>query len=169
VIVLREDLDMKSLISNKSLRIALFLFLEIISIGMGMGVPIFTILFGFIVGLVIPMVIETSAALTSRYLAKIMRAAFITSAITFLGMAIIWLPTFTWLFDPARDLANFGIPMILYSPRASFIGWIVLMVLISPFLQFLMTLFGSILWIVIFAERRGMGTTLAGGRTAAYR
>ena len=81
-------------------------------------------------------------------------------------MAIIWLPTLEWLFDSTRDLSNFGIPMILYSPRASFIGWIILMVLISPFLQFLMTLFGSISWIVFFADRGRMDTSLSGNETA---
>ena len=158
---------MRTLISNKSVRISLFLFFEIVSIGMGMGVPIFTILYGFIVGLLIPRVLQTSTGLTSRYLATILRAAFITSAITFLGMAVIWLPTLEWLFNPARDISNFGIPMILYSPRASFIGWIILMVLISPFLQFLMTLFGSISWIAFFEDRWGMRTTLSDSRTAA--
>jgi len=46
-------------------------------------------------------------------------------------------------------LANFGIPLILYEPRASFIVWLILMIVISPFLQFLMTLFGAqlaLLW-----------------------
>jgi phosphatidylglycerophosphate synthase len=47
------------------------------------------------------------------------------------------------LFDPMADFVNFGIPMILYQPKASFIGWVVLMIFISPFLQFLMTLFGA--------------------------
>ena len=47
------------------------------------------------------------------------------------------------LLDPQADLANFGIPMILYGPQASFIGWLVLMIVISPFLQLLATLFGA--------------------------
>jgi len=34
-------------------------------------------------------------------------------------------------------------PLLLFEPLTSFIGWIVLMVLISPFLQLLMTVFGS--------------------------
>jgi hypothetical protein len=38
---------------------------------------------------------------------------------------------------------NFGIPMILYDPRASFIGWMVLMIIISPVLQILTTVFSS--------------------------
>jgi hypothetical protein len=47
------------------------------------------------------------------------------------------------LSDPAADIAHFGIPLILYEPVASFIGWIVLMVLISPFLQALAAAFSS--------------------------
>ncbi len=47
------------------------------------------------------------------------------------------------LFDPSADLANFGIPLILFDPTASFVGWLALMIVISPFLQFLMTLFGA--------------------------
>jgi hypothetical protein len=47
------------------------------------------------------------------------------------------------VFDPVADLANFGIPLILYDPTASFIGWLALMIVISPFLQFLMALFGA--------------------------
>lgn len=69
--------------------------------------------------------------------------AIITSAFTVLLMAIIWLPAVLMLSDPTADLANYAIPMILYEPLASFIGWLVLMILISPFLQMLMTLFGA--------------------------
>jgi hypothetical protein len=47
------------------------------------------------------------------------------------------------LLDPSADLANFGIPLILFDPRASFIGWIVLMTIISPILQVLATAFAS--------------------------
>jgi hypothetical protein len=47
------------------------------------------------------------------------------------------------LFDPLTDFADFGIPMILYDPRVSFVGWLVLMIVISPFLQLLTTVFAS--------------------------
>lgn len=133
--------------------ILLFLAGEIISIGMGMGLPFFTILFGFLVGMFIPRYIKSPAEVSPRYLGSLMKGALITSGVSLLILAGIWLPTLKWLFDPTLDLANFGIPMILYTPRASFIGWIVLMLLISPFLQFLMTLFGSISWIVFFPKR----------------
>jgi hypothetical protein len=84
-------------------------------------------------------------------------------------MAIIWLPALKWLFDSTGDLSNFGIPMILYSPRASFIGWIILMVLISPFLQFLMTLFGSISWIVFLKDRGRIDTVPSRNVLETYR
>ena len=60
-------------------------------------------------------------------------------------MAVIWLPALRLLKLPEADLANFGIPLILYEPLPSFIGWMVLMVLISPFLQVLTTVFGAVL------------------------
>ncbi len=153
---------MRAIIYRKPVQIAIFLFLELLSIGMGMGVPIFTILYGFLVGLVIPRIIRSDSDLSPQKLASILKAALITSTVTLMIMALIWLPTLKWLFDSTRDLSNFGIPMILYSPRASFIGWIILMVLISPFLQFLMTLFGSISWIVFFQDRWRINTAPSG-------
>jgi hypothetical protein len=53
------------------------------------------------------------------------------------------------LFNPTADLANFAIPQIFYEPATSFIGWTELMIVISPFLQFLMMLLAShltLLW-----------------------
>lgn len=144
---------MRTVISKKSYQIAIFLFLELISVAMGMGVPFFTILYGFLVGLFIPSIIRTDAELSPQYLASLLRTALITSTATLIIMALIWLPTLSWLFDSTRDISTFGIPMILFTPRASFIGWIVLMVLISPFLQFLMTIFGSISWMAFFHDR----------------
>jgi hypothetical protein len=76
-------------------------------------------------------------------LRKILSAAALTSAFTILLMALIWASSLAMLFDPAADLANYGIPQILFEPLASFIGWLVLMIFISPALQFLMTLFGA--------------------------
>jgi hypothetical protein len=39
--------------------------------------------------------------------------------------------------------------MILYDPKASFIGWLVPMIFISPFLQLLTTVFGSYMTLLI--------------------
>jgi hypothetical protein len=39
--------------------------------------------------------------------------------------------------------------MILYDPTASFVGWLVLMIAVSPFLQLLTTVFGSHLTLMV--------------------
>ena len=122
----------------------IYALLDTIYVGLGMGVPFFTILFGFVVGWTIALRIGPEEQDIRVTLRKVLRCAALTSGFTLLLMAILWGRTIALLFDPAADLANFGIPMILYEPRASFIGWIVLMIFISPFLQFLMTVLGSV-------------------------
>jgi hypothetical protein len=47
------------------------------------------------------------------------------------------------VFNPVINPGNMGLPLLLYEPRESLIGWLVLMILVSPFLQFLLTVFGS--------------------------
>lgn len=79
------------------------------------------------------------------YFRKTLVYAIITSSFTFLIMCMVWGRTISMLFDPHADFLNFGIPFILYEPKVSFIGWIVLMMLISPFLQLLTTIFSSYL------------------------
>ena len=122
---------------------AVFIALDTVCVGMGMGVPVFCILFGFVVG----WYITQSAVATTKdirgIIGKLLPRAVATSAVTFVVMAIIWGRCIIMLFDPSSDYANFGIPLILYDPKASFIGWLVLMIAISPFLQLLATLFGS--------------------------
>jgi hypothetical protein len=58
-------------------------------------------------------------------------------------MLAIWGTTIPMLFDPTVDLANFGHPMLLFDPRASFIGWLILMIIISPILQLMTTIFSA--------------------------
>jgi hypothetical protein len=108
-----------------------------------MGVPIFAILLGFGVGWYAPAVLSGVTSETRQMLRVCLVAACLTSGFTFLLMLAIWGPTARMPFDPAADFVNFGIPMILYEPRASFIGWLVLMVVISPLLQGLTTGFTS--------------------------
>ncbi len=122
---------------------SLFAFLDIICAGIGMGVPILCILFGFPVGWYLASRVTIDSLDMKPMFGQLLRCAALTSGFTFVIMAVVWGPSIAMLFDPTADLANYGIPMILYEPRASFIGWMVLMIFISPFLQFLMTLFGS--------------------------
>ncbi len=122
--------------------VALYGLLDVRCVGAGMGVPIIAF-FWAPVGWYLAMRITRRFFDLQSVLRRVMAGAALTSALTGVGMLLIWGPTLTKLFDPAADLANFGIPLILYEPRASFIGWLVLMIVISPFLQFLMTLLGA--------------------------
>ena len=125
--------------------LALFVLLDTICVGMGMGVPFFCILFGFVVGWYTVKRLAAEGTELPWMLEKIFSYAVTAAAYTLVVMAAIWGPTASMLFDPAADLANFGIPLILYDPRASFVGWLVLMIAISPFLQLQTTLFGAYL------------------------
>ncbi len=114
-----------------------------------MGIPIFAILFGFIVGWFLPRLFVHDAADLRQQLKLCLSAAFLTSSFTFCVMAIFWIPATRMLLDPSADFANFGIPMILFDPKASFIGWILLMVVISPCLQVLSTAFTASMRIAV--------------------
>jgi len=132
------------ILSRKRLVFAVFIILDILLIMMGMGVPILPILFGILVGWYLPLYLELPVQIIKISLKKLLKAALITSAVSLVVLGAIWLPALSWLFDPAKDLTQFGMPLIFYEPRTSFVGWIILMVLISPFLQFLMTVFGAV-------------------------
>jgi len=124
--------------------VILYLLFDIFCVGMGMGVPIFCILFGFPLGWYCAkraVIISNEAV---KQLKLVLYYAIITSAVTFVIMALIWGGSMVpRLLSPEGDFTNFGIPMILFKPKASFIGWLVLMVFISPFLQMLATIFGA--------------------------
>lgn len=130
---------------NPKIAFLLFLILDLLCVGMGMGVPIFCIFFGFVVGWYLAGRLTLLDLSLGDALNRILRYAIITSLFTFVVMCAIWGRTIIMLFDPASDYKNFGIPMILYEPKASFIGWLVLMIFKSPFLQLLTTIFASYL------------------------
>ncbi len=121
---------------------------------MGMGVPFFCILLGLPLGWYIVKRLTAEQADMRDILRKALLYAAIAAAITSLGMIIIWGPlTVASLSDPATDFAETGVPMILYEPKASFIGWIVLMIAISPGLQLLTTLFASHLTLLAWLNK----------------
>lgn len=127
---------------NIKITFLIFVFLDLICVGMGMGVPIFCILFGFLVGWYIVKRVTLQEENPKDILKKSFKYAVTTSLFTFVVMAILWGPTIKLLFTPGYDFKNFGIPLILYDPKISFIGWLVLMIFISPLLQLLSTIFG---------------------------
>lgn len=130
---------------NTRIAFAIYIAADLVCVGMGMGVPIFCIGLGFPVG----WYIATRAIRVSSNVRQILRTVLLhavaTCLVTFVLMALLWGPTIQLLFDPTFDVANFGIPLILYDPTLSFVGWLVLMIFISPFLQLLTTLFSSYL------------------------
>jgi hypothetical protein len=142
------------LILNKWAVFAIFVIFDVICVGMGMGVPIFCIGLGFFVGWYIAARAALSTSDLSEVLTRVLTQAVATSAVTFALMAPLWGNAARLLFYPAADFANFGIPMILYDPKASFIGWLILMIFISPFLQLLTTLFSSYLTLLVWLRRR---------------
>lgn len=123
--------------------LVIYAMIDILCIGMGMGVPFFCIFLGLPVGWYIVKRITTRPINTRQVLQQILLGAALTSAVTCILMLLVWIQAIGMLFDPSADLANFGIPLILFDPTASFVGWLALMIVISPFLQFLMTLFGA--------------------------
>lgn len=121
---------------------------------LGMGVPFACILLGFPVGMFAAMRAECFTAFPGAAMRRALRYAFVTSGITFVIMAGVWGPAVRFLFHPKVDPGSMGLPLILYDPLASFIGWLVLMIVVSPALQFVVTLFGAY---VAFTLRLGPG------------
>jgi hypothetical protein len=138
---------------NPKISFLIFAIIDLFCVGLGMGVPIFCIFFGFLVGWYIARRAIVNAVSQKEILKRVLVSAIITSLFTFLLMCFIWLPFGTKLFDPTTDFKNLGIPLILYDPKASFIGWLVLMILISPFLQLLTTIFASYLTLLNWVDR----------------
>jgi hypothetical protein len=130
---------------NIKIILIIFIILDLFCIAMGMGVPIFCILFGFPMGWYIAKRITFNPENMNIIFRKIFVYAIITSFFTFFVMSIIWGNTISMLFNPSADFKNFGIPLILYDPKLSFMGWIILMIFISPFLQLLTTIFTAYL------------------------
>jgi len=137
------------------LRVVIYAVLDLIAVGIGMGVPIFAILLGFVVGWFLPRWPAGPAGSMRSLLARILRWAAASAGWTFVLMAVIWLRTVPMLFDPSVDIAQFGHPMILYEPAASFVGWIVLMAFVSPFLQLLTTVFAAVVRLALWTPVAG--------------
>jgi len=128
---------------NKKAIFAIYIILDLFFVGVGMGIPFFCILFGFPVGWYLAKRLTIDEQNLEDNLCTILKYSLYTSALTFILMLIIWGPISTMLLNPYADFINLGIPLILYDPKISFIGWILLMIFISPFLQLIITIFAS--------------------------
>ncbi len=137
---------------NTRIAFAVFVIVDLVCVGMGMGVPFFCILFGFFVGWYLAKRATITTANVKSIFRKVFVHALVTSTFTFVVMSVMWGSTIPMLFDPNADFQNFGHPFILYDPKVSFVGWLVLMILISPFLQLLTTIFGSYLTLLRWSK-----------------
>ena len=113
---------------------------NVLAVGVGMGVPIFAIAWGFPVG----WYAARTAGLFERRDPRAFRSAALGSAafagLTFAMMAVIWAPQVRNLFDPAFDAEDWGIPLVLYTSTASFVAWLALMIVVAPVLQLMCSL-----------------------------
>ncbi len=108
-----------------------------------MGVPIFCILLGIPLGYVLAVRLTATPYEIKRLLRDLLVGAALASTFTAFIMLLIWRRFIGMLFDSNADLVNFGIPQILYEPRASFVAWLLLMIVLSPMLQLLTTIFAA--------------------------
>jgi prolipoprotein diacylglyceryltransferase len=154
----KSNRTMEKLIKlNAKIVCILYMVVDIIYAGMGMGVPIFCIMLGFPLGWYIVKRISESTEDSHLMFYKILKLSLLASAFTFLLMVVIWGRTIPMLFDPMSDFKNFGHPFILYEPKISFIGWLILMIFISPFLQLLATVFASFITLMKSGVKNSSG------------
>jgi len=145
---------MKKILGLKSFwLIIIYVIFDFLCVGAGMGVPIFCILLGFLSGYVIIRKLLLRSNNFNEILKKSFKYGIITSFITFISMLLIWGIAIINFFNQNYDYKNFGNPLILYDPKVSFIGWIVLMILISPFLQLLTTIFSFYITLIIVKNK----------------
>ena len=126
----------------------------IILSGIGMGVPIMNILFGFFVGWYSTRRAQILYNEQKKRFSKIFIYSLFCAGITLIIMLAIWGRTIPMAFDPAADFENFGHPMILFDPRISYIGWLILMIIISPIVQLMASIFSAFITLM----KSGTGT-----------
>jgi len=133
---------------NTRISVILYIFFDVVCLGAGMGVPVFCILLGFPLGWYITKRISMSTGQLHLKYYKILKLSLLASMITFVLLLFVWGKAVTMIFDPLSNFENFGHPFILYDPKISFIGWLILMIIISPFLQLLTTIFASFVTLI---------------------
>lgn len=138
----------KVLILNIKTVVVLYILIDILCAGAGMGVPIFCILLGFPSGWYIARRTTVSTEQLYQKYHNIFKFSLFASVFTFLVMLIVWGSAILINIDSWADIQNFGHPYILYNPETSFIGWLILMIIISPFLQLMTTIFAAFMTLI---------------------
>lgn len=138
---------------NIFLLIIIFMAADVIFTGMGMGVPFLNIFFGFFTGWYAAVRALNLYSDRIFIFKRTLIYNLFCAGFTFIVMAVIWGRASILLLNESTDYAEFGHPMILYEPRISFIGWLVLMIVISPFLQLLASVFSSYLTFTFYRKK----------------
>jgi len=126
-------------------------------VGAGMGVPIFCILMGIPYGvLVVTKMLkkELHSNKHHHFYSGIIKASAVLALSTFIFMLIIWLPWILKSFTPGFDYKTTGMPLILYTLKASFWGWVTLMIVISPILQFMASISAAVAAVWMFSKKQ---------------
>jgi uncharacterized protein YacL len=140
---------MKKLLKlNAKVVIILYILIDMICVGAGMGVPIFCILLGFPLGWYITQRITASTEQLYQKYYKIFKFSLFAAIFTIIVMLIVWGSAILIHIHSSSDIQNFGHPYILYDPITSFIGWLILMIIISPFLQLLTAIFAAFITVI---------------------
>lgn len=131
--------------------------LDMLAIGLGMGVPILAVLFGLPLGWYfgglsvagrdgrVPLPPSKVSSLPLMTLRRPVGQSAGVALMTTLVLAVIWLPQLPGVLDTALSARDWGIPLVLFGSQASKIGWMVLMLVISPLLQFMAAVTGAVL------------------------
>ena len=138
--------EMKSFAAKHLLPAGLiYVGLDLMCVVLGMGVPVLCIILGFVVGwfVVIRLWEEHGHANLQGLMRRTLKYSILSMLVTLAIMLVIWGRMFVLLFHTSTDYANLGIPLILYDPKLSFVGWLILMIFISPGLQLLTTIFAA--------------------------
>jgi hypothetical protein len=138
----------KILMLDIKIVVILYILIDIICAGAGMGVPIFCILLGLPLGWYITQRVTASNEQLYQKYYKILKLSLLAAIFTFIVMLIVWGIAILMFFDSSPDFQNFGHPYILYDPKISFYGWLILMIIISPFLQLLTTIFAVFITLI---------------------
>jgi len=128
-----------------------------VCVGAGMGVPIFCIIMGAPYGFLVANKMIKKELQTNRhhhFYSGILKASALLALSTLVFMLIIWIPWVLRSFAPGFDYKNTGMPLILYTLKASFWGWITLMIVISPILQFMTSISSAVAAVWMFLRKK---------------
>ena len=133
--------------------------LDVFSIGLGMGVPVLAIVYGAVVGWwlvrrgpgVLPEAVPVPSGPSGsrRALRTLLGQSAALATVSLAVLLVVWGPLAVAVLYPGFDAAGAGMPLILPTPRASLIAWLVLMIVVSPLLQFGATVGGGALALAV--------------------